>query len=790
MQLHFLKFDFAFHQGLNVESFIGGLPVEQDVQKLQSCHIAVGAPGRIKHLVELDAMKLDFVRLFVLDEADKLMDYTFQGDINQIYHKLPLKKQMIAVSATYPDELENFLSLYMHCPTFVSAKNETPLLLGLKQFAVVVKSNVNIVQQTKIRNKELNNVLSKVPFTQCLIFTNYQNLAESLSNILNKDGWGTTFISAAQSQTKRLDAVSALKNFNCRILISTDLTARGIDASNVDLVINYGVPHDAVTYLHRMGRAGRYGSKGNCITICNDSKELLEFKHILAVIGGSELSVDVLPCGDDFPKDLSSFDLNKCGKIFGKLCESDESRSQIDIKSFVFDSKSSNQNGSCKKRKTKKNASKNSGERVGNGFDLKIENAKNNLQSSRRIENNVNSDLANTETKKNVNKISIEKVGNGLDLEVENVKNILENSKKGENSVNSDLANVDLQTLLSSIGGVSTNNYKEPTTSKTSNCTDGGLQNVLESIRGGSNVDSREVSDDQDSKKRKREININTENSKKCDTNSIVNKNIALFNIAKLLTTDLKSPKDLQSNLDKTLASCVELCNVKNDATVKKIPVQSTDDLLKNIFEGKNIDTNEQSVYEDASNSEEYDDESALKNVFKNAYEYACTKSGKHWLQTFSKNQQDILEEKPPSEEEEEEEIEEEEECVSDEILRCDSAMEISESCYRESRITTPLDLPRSQRHFPSSSAYNPCETYEERARLPKDEECRDSSLGYFRHCFEECMNSLGEGAMCFDNVPAFEEWFSTWQSHVGLVRDYVQQNIYVSEMSKYQQRK
>lgn len=237
-----------------VESFIGGFPVEKDIPRLRQCHIAIGSPGRVKALIESKHLKTTSIRLFILDEADKLLDQTIQPDINQIYHYLPARKQVIAASATYPNELDSFLENYMHAPTHVTAYSDSAsatMLLGLRQFVSVVQRHSNVMAQMKIKTADLERLLSGVPFTQCIVFFNYQVRAESISNNLNQKGWNTKFITAAQGQKERNKVIGELKELKCRILLSSDLTARGVDAANVDLVINYEVPFDTSTYLHR-----------------------------------------------------------------------------------------------------------------------------------------------------------------------------------------------------------------------------------------------------------------------------------------------------------------------------------------------------------------------------------------------------------------------------------------------------------------------------------------------------------------------------------------------------------
>ncbi|CAG9862262.1 unnamed protein product [Phyllotreta striolata] len=307
----------CYFEGLKIETFIGGLSITDDKEKCQQCHIAVGTPGRIKQLIKLKSLITDSVRLFVLDEADKLMEQSFRSDINEIYNSLPSKKQIITTSATYPNDLEEFLSKYMLSPTIINAEIDNPLLLGLKQFVALTKFSPSVPQQMKIKTEELVKIISNVSFTQCLIFSNYQTRAESLSNSLNQKGWACTYVSGAQTQTDRLKAVNELKEFKCRIMLSTDLTARGIDAANVDLVINYDIPVDAMTYLHRMGRAGRYGSTGVCVSIASEGVDVTNLQKILGFIGGDSLSMPVFPAFIGSITDLLNLKIPTDQHIFG-----------------------------------------------------------------------------------------------------------------------------------------------------------------------------------------------------------------------------------------------------------------------------------------------------------------------------------------------------------------------------------------------------------------------------------------------------------------------------------------
>ncbi|XP_050299857.1 probable ATP-dependent RNA helicase DDX20 isoform X2 [Anthonomus grandis grandis] len=339
----------AYIAGLHVETFIGGLPVEE---KKISCHVVVGTPGRLKQLILNHNLHLDAIRLLVLDEADKLTEDSFINDITEIYNFLPHKKQVIMCSATYSQETETVLGRFMHSPVLVSVELHSPLLLGLKQFVKLLKSPPNVVQQTKAKNEALLKILSSIPFVQCLIFSNYQNRTESIHNFLKRNGWDSTYISGAQSQTKRLSSLSDLKEFKSKILVTTDLTARGIDVPNIDLVINYDIPCNAHTYLHRMGRAGRFGSAGLCINLAFMGSEVKLLQNMLGIIGRDNLSMPIL--GEDFDlkataeylygemaADVNSYykEINEIRNSIRERCKKPNKKNEKDLVNNVIEEK-------------------------------------------------------------------------------------------------------------------------------------------------------------------------------------------------------------------------------------------------------------------------------------------------------------------------------------------------------------------------------------------------------------------------------------------------------------------
>ncbi|XP_005142913.2 probable ATP-dependent RNA helicase DDX20 [Melopsittacus undulatus] len=261
-------------EGLECHVFIGGTPLNQDKVRLKKCHIAVGSPGRIKQLIELDYLNTASIRLFILDEADKLLEEgSFQEQINWIYSSLPENKQVLAVSATYPESLANALTRYMREPTFVRLNPADPSLIGLKQYYKIVNSHPLPHKTFEEKTQHLQELFSKIPFNQALVFSNLHSRAQHLAEILTSRGFPAECISGNMNQNQRLDAMAKLKQFHCRVLISTDLTSRGIDAEKVNLVVNLDVPLDWETYMHRIGRAGRFGTLGLSVTYCCRGEE-------------------------------------------------------------------------------------------------------------------------------------------------------------------------------------------------------------------------------------------------------------------------------------------------------------------------------------------------------------------------------------------------------------------------------------------------------------------------------------------------------------------------------------
>uniref|UniRef100_A0A915PR77 RNA helicase n=1 Tax=Setaria digitata TaxID=48799 RepID=A0A915PR77_9BILA len=281
---------------IHVGMFVGGNEkgVTEDIQKLKkSIHIVVGTTGRLCHLVRINALRLSYVRFFVLDEADKLMEDNFQREINYLFSALPPEKQVAVFSATYPYRLDATLTHYMRDVHLVRVDTDAQLL-GVKQYVIVTRN------ETRKMNILLR-LLLRLRYGQCIIFVNDHKKCEELCVDLQQAKFDALCISGSMPQTDRTKAIRQLKNSMVKLLVSTDLIARGIDAPGVNIVINYGSPLVLATYLHRIGRAGRFGTQGAAFTIISSDKELKLFSDFATE---GKLRTKVLRMGQDWPSNL------------------------------------------------------------------------------------------------------------------------------------------------------------------------------------------------------------------------------------------------------------------------------------------------------------------------------------------------------------------------------------------------------------------------------------------------------------------------------------------------------
>lgn len=248
--------------GVKVANFFGGLPIKQhkDLLKADTPHIIVGTPGRLKQLAKEGDLKLGGVRHFIIDECDKVLDnIEMRSDVQGLFKGTPHDKQVMMFSATLAAEVRPVCKKFMTDPMEIYVDDEAKLTLhGLVQHYIMLDE--------ASKNRKLNDLLDALDFNQVVIFVKSVARAKELNKLLVECNFPSICIHSAMKQEERLAVYKQFKEGQKRILVATDLVGRGIDIERVNIVINYDMPENADSYLHRVGRAGRFGTKGLAIT--------------------------------------------------------------------------------------------------------------------------------------------------------------------------------------------------------------------------------------------------------------------------------------------------------------------------------------------------------------------------------------------------------------------------------------------------------------------------------------------------------------------------------------------
>ncbi|XP_033159232.1 ATP-dependent RNA helicase DBP4 [Drosophila mauritiana] len=262
-------------------AFIGGTEVAKDRSRMNESRVIIGTPGRLLHLYENRVLDVSKLRLLVLDEADQLYQTkSLQHTVSKLIEAMPKNRQIIACSATYDQDLDERLAKVMDKPMLISNSERATVLLGIRQFVYELPQQNNSVEEMRLKLQILGQIFSQLPYEQAIIFASSQMRADSYKNYLTASGVDCHLISGAMEQSERLHVFEGYRNFTMRILVATDLMARGVDSPHANLVINIDPPQDHVTYLHRIGRAGRFGSKGIAITFISSKKESQRFREM------------------------------------------------------------------------------------------------------------------------------------------------------------------------------------------------------------------------------------------------------------------------------------------------------------------------------------------------------------------------------------------------------------------------------------------------------------------------------------------------------------------------------
>jgi translation initiation factor 4A len=259
-----------YTENLQIALCTGGIPIGIAKKQIgKGPCVVVGTPGRIIDMIEKRIIKTEGVKILVLDEADELLSIGFRDQMKKIISSMPVdendefKTQMCIFSATLPRSIVELTDMFMKNPVSIRVKHEELTLEGIRQYYVDVVKEINKLDT-------FLELYQKISVGQSIVYVNTKRKADWLKDKLEENNFTISVIHSDLEAQERKDIMKQYRNGKTRILISTNLLSRGIDIQQVSVVINYDLPNDKESYLHRIGRSGRYGRKGTAINFTTD----------------------------------------------------------------------------------------------------------------------------------------------------------------------------------------------------------------------------------------------------------------------------------------------------------------------------------------------------------------------------------------------------------------------------------------------------------------------------------------------------------------------------------------
>ena len=251
---------------VKISLLIGGTKIGADLEKLrEGPQVLVGSPGRVLDLIRRKQISLGYLQTFILDEADEMLSKGFLDNIREIISLIPTTTKILLFSATMPKEIIDMTTKFMKDPARILVKNEELTLEGIKQYYVFLKKEDKL--------DVLLQIYRGIEIAQAIIYCNSKRSVDFVSEELKKKGHMVSSIHGDLKQIERDNVMRDFRSGATRVLITTDLLARGIDVYQVSLVINYELPREKETYIHRIGRSGRFGRKGNAINFVTPTEK-------------------------------------------------------------------------------------------------------------------------------------------------------------------------------------------------------------------------------------------------------------------------------------------------------------------------------------------------------------------------------------------------------------------------------------------------------------------------------------------------------------------------------------
>jgi len=263
------------YMNLTINLSVGGTTVRNNIDELlNNPHIIIGTPGRVLDMINKKALDTKYLKVMILDEADEMLSKIFSNQIYDIFRFLPNNIQVGLFSATMTPEFFRLSKCFMRNPVKILVKNEDLTLEGISQYRINLEHN-------EYKFDTLCDIYDMCSISQTIIYCNSRTMVEDLYRRLCNSNFSAECIHGDLSQDERNKIMEEFRNGTCRILISTDLLSRGIDVQQVSLVINYDIPNNIESYIHRIGRSGRFGRKGTAINFLTryDVKKMTDIEE-------------------------------------------------------------------------------------------------------------------------------------------------------------------------------------------------------------------------------------------------------------------------------------------------------------------------------------------------------------------------------------------------------------------------------------------------------------------------------------------------------------------------------
>ncbi len=271
--------------GIHPVEVYGGAAMDRQIARLKRANIVIGTPGRIMDHMRRRTLRLDNVKLVVLDEADEMLSMGFKEDMETILRETPSDRQTVLFSATMPPSIMAITEEFQTNPQLVQ--------INKKQVTVdnIVQHYVDVPMGRKTDALKL--MLHYYKPSLAMIFCNTKKMVDELSEDLRKSGFNAEALHGDLKQSQRSTVMDKFRYGSTNILVATDVAARGIDVNDVEIVFNYDIPQNNEYYVHRIGRTGRIGKKGTSITVCSGRKQVIAMKEIARTLKSTVTEIDV-----------------------------------------------------------------------------------------------------------------------------------------------------------------------------------------------------------------------------------------------------------------------------------------------------------------------------------------------------------------------------------------------------------------------------------------------------------------------------------------------------------------